>query len=164
MHTCYARVTFVKKGENQHKIPYSTAIMYEHPPIDNVASIYHVDSPDATENAVKTIETVEGAIDVYMQAFHEKFQSPAGRRQRRICLRYFQRYLVSQGHSMKLMELTIRDGQGFIDNLRNHYNGLPLKPSELKKYRSAIRSFSRFLHQSGIIEENVFLAVKKYSL
>jgi site-specific recombinase XerD len=138
-------------------------IMYEHPPVDNVASTYYVDTPDATENLSKDVETVEEAIEVYLRAFHEKFQSPAGRRQRRICLRYFQRYLVSQGHAMKLKELTITDGQGFIDSLVNHYNGLPLKPSEIKKYRSAIRSFSRFLHQTGIIEKNIFLAIKKNS-
>ncbi len=64
---------------------------------------------------------------------------------------------------MKLKELNVKDGQGFIDNLRNHYNGSPLRPSEIKKYRSAIRSFSRFLHQLGIIEENIFLAIKKTS-
>ena len=137
--------------------------MYEHPPADNVASTYYVDTSDATGNLSKDIETVEKATEVYMQAFHEKFQSPAGRRQRRICLQYFQRYLVSQGHSMKLKELNVKDGQGFIDNLRNHYNGSPLRPSEIKKYRSAIRSFSRFLHQLGIIEENIFLAIKKTS-
>jgi site-specific recombinase XerD len=139
------------------------AIMYEHPPIDNVATTYHVDTPVAAKNSGKGIETVEKAIEVYMQAFHEKFHSPMGRKQRRICLRYFQRYLVSQGHSMQLKDLSVQDGQGFIDSLRNHYNGLPLKPSEIKKYRSAIRSFSRFLHQLGIIEENIFLAVKKNS-
>ena len=137
--------------------------MYEHPPVDNVATTYHVDTPDATENLSKDVETVEEAAEVYMQAFRQKFQSPIGRKQRKICLRYFQRYLVSQGYSMKLKNLNVRDGQGFIDSLRNHYNGLPLKPSEIKKYRSAIRSFSRFLHQVGIIEENIFLTVKKNS-
>lgn len=34
---------------------------------------------------------------------------------------------------MKLRDLTVNDGQGFIDSLVNHYNGLPLRPSETKK-------------------------------
>jgi site-specific recombinase XerD len=135
--------------------------MYQHPPIDNVAAIYHMDTPNATENAVKAIVSVEEAIEVYQEAFGQKFRSSKGRIQRKICLQYFQQYLVTHGHSMKLKELTINDGQGFIDSLVNHYNGLPLKPSETKKYRSAIRSFSRFLHQLGLIEENVFLMVSK---
>ena len=60
---------------------------------------------------------------------------------------------------MKLRDLNVKDGQGFINSLVNRYNGLPLKSSEIKKYRSALRSFSRFLHGLGIIEENIFLKV-----
>ena len=85
--------------------------MYEHPPVDNVASAHHVDTPDTTENSSNQVETVEEAIEIYMQAFHEKFQGKVGRRQRRICLRYFQRYLVSQGHSMQIRDLSVTDGQ-----------------------------------------------------
>jgi intergrase/recombinase len=136
------------------------AIMYEHPPVDNVASIYHVDTPNASENAVKAIESVQEAIEIYLEAFGQKFQSSKGRIQRKICLQYFQQYLVTQGHSMKLKDLTVNEGQVFIDSLVNHYNGLRLRPSEIQKYRSALRSFSRFLHQTGIIEENIFLAIK----
>jgi hypothetical protein len=159
IHAHFARVTCNKKGGNQHKIPYAMTFSYVHPPIDNVPPEFRVDVPEETVIDIKGIITVEEAIAVYLQAFRQKFQSREGRKQRSICLQYFQRYLVAQGHSMMVRDLTLADGQGFLDSLTNHYNGLPLKPSELKKYRSGLRSFSRFLHELGIIGENVFLAV-----
>lgn len=134
---------------------------YVHPPVDNARADYQVDAPEETDLEIAKIETVEEAIEVYMQAFRQKFQSREGRKMRRICLLYFQGYLVTQRHSMKLKALTVNDGQSFIDSLVNHYNGLPLRPGEIKKYRSAIRSFSRFLHQIGVIEANIFLPVRK---
>lgn len=72
------------------------AIMYVQPPVDNVAPTYHVDTPGADENAVIAIEAVEEGIAVYLAAFCQKFYSEMGRKQRRICLLYFQRYLVAQ--------------------------------------------------------------------
>ena len=62
---------------------------------------------------------------------------------------------------MKLKHLTSHDGQDFIDSLVNRYTGSPLGAGGIKRYRSAIRSFSRFLYEAGIIKENVFLTVKK---
>jgi site-specific recombinase XerD len=121
---------------------------------------YYVDVLEEATLAKKGISTVEEAIEVYMEAFRQKFHSQDNRKQRRICLQYFQRYLTKQGHSMKLKDLTLVDGQSFLDSLTNHYNCLPLRPSEVRKYRSGLRSFSRFLHLSRIILENVFLAVK----
>ncbi len=161
IHTHSARITLIKKGGNQHKIPYSMGFSYQHPPVDNVPPAFRVDLPEKINVESQEIETLEEAIEVYMQAFRQKFQSREGRKQRRICLQYFQRYLVAKEHSMRLADLTIRDGQGFIDGLVNHYDGHPLRPSQIKKYRSAIRSFSRFLYEVGIIKENVFLTVKK---
>jgi hypothetical protein len=59
-----------------------------------------------------------------------------------------------------LNDLTLADGQRFIDSLTNHYNGLPLRPSQKKKYRSALRSFSRFLVGSKIIQDDVLVGLK----
>jgi hypothetical protein len=44
---------------------------YVHPPIDNVASDYYVDMPKEYEAAIEAIETVEQAIEVYLQAFRQ---------------------------------------------------------------------------------------------
>jgi hypothetical protein len=153
-------VTLHKKGGNQHKIPYAIGLTYQHPPVDNVASEYWVEVLNE-DDAIKTIETVEQAIEVYLQAFRQKFQSQENRKQRRICLQYFQRYLVEQGHSMKLKDLTLFDGQGYIGSVVNQYNGLPLSDAQMRKYRSALRSFSRFLHDLGALEANVFLPLAK---
>ena len=67
------------------------------------------------------------------------------------------RYLTSQGHSMKLQDMTAYDGQGFLSDLVNAYDGLSLSLSKKKEYRSSLRSFSGFLVTSGISYEDVFL-------
>lgn len=136
------------------------AFTYVHPPVDNVAFEYYVDVPDSTDIEIEKIETVEKAIEVYIRAFCEKFQSRWGRDRRRLSLQHFQQYLVTQGHSMRLMDLTRNNGQSFIDNLVNQYNGSPLGAGGIKRYRSALCSFSRFLQQMGLLEENIFLGIK----
>jgi site-specific recombinase XerD len=130
-------------------------------PCFNVRPEFQVDVPKDVKKATKEIHSVEEAIDLYMQAFHQKFSSKMGRMQRRICLQSFYRYLVAEGHSMEVKELTLSDGQRYLDSLTNHYNSLPLSASQTKKYCSALRSFSRFLHDLGIVEENLFLTIKR---
>jgi hypothetical protein len=137
------------------------AVTYERPPVDNVASDYYVDVPEEINGATQQIETVTQGIAVYLPAYRHKFHSRTGRKQRQTSLLSFERYLVAQGHSLKLKDLTLVDGQDFLDSLTNHNNGLPLRFAQKKKYRSALRSFSRFLHELGAIEENIFLAVTR---
>jgi site-specific recombinase XerD len=136
-------------------------IMYERPPVDNVRPEFQVDVPDEATSDVMEIKTVDEAIEVYLQAFQQKFQSCEGRRHRKRSLEMFLQYLTTQGHSLKLQDLTPTDGCGFLDNLTNHYDGRPLKAASKTKHWNAIRSFSRFMHQTGLIEENIFLILKK---
>ncbi len=132
---------------------------YVHPPVYNVPPEFQVDVPKEIKTTSREVQTVEEAIEVYMQAFHQKFQSKEGRRHRRQSLELFLQYLAAHGNSLKLTELTLTDGQDFIDSLVNRKNDMPLRFSEKKKYRSALRSLSRFLYILGIIEENVFLPI-----
>jgi hypothetical protein len=112
-----------KKGGNQHKIPYTMAFRYVHPPIDNVASDYYVDIPKGPDAAIEAIETVEQAIEVYLQAFYQKFHRIEGRRHRKRSLHIFHQYLTEQGHSLKVKDITLAHGQGFLDSLTNHCAG-----------------------------------------
>jgi site-specific recombinase XerD len=104
---------------------------------------------------------VDGAIEVYLRAFQQKFQSREGRRHRQRSLELFLQYLTTQGHSLKLTDLTPADGRGFLQSLTNHCDGRPLKATSKTKHWNAIRSFSRFLYQTGTIRENIFLRSKK---
>jgi hypothetical protein len=79
MHVRSNRVTLNKKGGNHHKIPYRLTLTYEHPPVDNVASEYWVEVPKGLEDAAQLIQTVDKAIEMYLQAFYQKFHSKEGR-------------------------------------------------------------------------------------
>jgi site-specific recombinase XerD len=100
------------------------------------------------------------AVELYLQAFYEKFHSKEGQRHRKRSLQMFLQYLTAQGHSLKIADLTLADGQGFLESLTNHFDGTPLTTNQKKKYRNALRSFSRFLHDLGLVEGNVFLQVR----
>jgi site-specific recombinase XerD len=102
---------------------------------------------------------VDEAIEMYLQAFYQKFHNREGRRHRKRSLQMFLQYPTKRGHSLEIKDLTRSDGQGFLDSLTNHFDGTPLTTNQKKKYRNALRSFSRFLHQMGIMEENMFLVV-----
>lgn len=132
------------------------AIMYNHPPADNVRPEFQVDVPMNIDGSAKQVETVNQAIKVYLQAFQQKFQSREGTRHRIRSLAMFLQYLTSQGHSLKLQDLTLTVGGGFLHSLTNNYDGMPLKAASKTKYWNAIRSFSRFLYQTGLIKENIF--------
>jgi site-specific recombinase XerD len=149
-----------KKSENPYKIPYALTITYEHPPVDSVPTELRVDVPMETEIISQAMLTVEEASAVYLEAFNQKFHSQDGRRRRQRSLLMFQHYLTAQGHSLRIADLTTTDGQGFLDSLTSYYDGMPLKDSSKLTYCNALRSFSRFLHHLGVMEENVFLRVK----
>src|SRR4051812_45290113 len=115
IHSHSSRVTCNKKGGNQNKIPYSIGIAYTHPPVDNVPLDFRVEVPEGTEIANQKIETVEEAIDVYWQAYCQKFHSREGRRHRKRSLQMFLQYLTAKGHSLKLKDITLAEGQGFLE-------------------------------------------------
>ena len=155
-----ARVTCNKKGGNQHNIPYTMTCIYVHPPVDSVPSELQVDVLVEDQSAIQVVATIEEAIEVYMQAFRRKFRSREGTQQRRRNLQRFLRYLNAQGRSLELKDLTFSDGQHFLDTLTNSSTGLPLSPNLNKQYRSALRSFSRFLQKAGIIEKDLFFPLR----
>jgi hypothetical protein len=61
---------------------------------------------------------------------------------------------------MQLAALTYEDGKAFLDTRVNDYTGGPRSPSIRQEYKSALRSFSRFLVKSHLIEEDVFFDLK----
>ncbi len=107
--------------------------------------------------------TIRDAIDLYLAEFDAQFSSQHSLKYKRIQLGYFVEHLQAMGHSMLLADLTAEDGQRFLDTCRNRYSGRPLSYARLKQYRSAIRTFSRFLADAGILAEDPFarLVVRK---
>ncbi len=126
---------------------------------DMVPPRYQVPALDASELGEKRVETLEEGLAIYMERFRKQF-STSGAERREWDIKRFFRYLKSQGHSMKLSALTYADGKGFLDNLVNANDGSELSQAKKEDYKSALRSFSRFLADSGIIQEDVFFALK----
>jgi site-specific recombinase XerD len=123
------------------------------PPLTKVATL--------EQDEIEQLESqmLDQGIALYMSMYNRQFNAmTVGIRKRE--LNRFLRYLHSQNHSMKLSEMRFTDGQGFLDALVNHFDGSELSFAKKQDYRAALRSFSRFLVGSKIIQEDVFLGLK----
>lgn len=109
------------------------------------------------EYITKGVETIEEGIMFYMEAYRRQFESVDTATRRENCLNRFLSYLMSNGHSLGLADLTHTDGQTFIDTLTNTWDkSRKLSKSRRRRYRGALRSFTWFLAKSGVISTDVF--------
>lgn len=132
--------------------------IYVHPPIYGVPPLTKVTTLRQDEVEQLKIRMVDEGIAVYMSAYKRQFNAMTvdlRKRELQRCLRY----LRSQNHSMRLSEMTFADGQGFLDALVNHFNDAELSRVKKLDYRAALRSFSRFLVGSKVIEDDVFVGL-----
>ena len=91
------------------------------------------------------IETIRSAVEMYINAFGKQFTGKHGVSRKTLYLHRFVAYLVDQGHSMKLADLTAEDGHNFFASLNHAYNSAPMSPQTEKRYKCALRSLGRFL-------------------
>jgi site-specific recombinase XerD len=105
------------------------------------------------------VETIEEAVQLYLEAFSQQFTGEHGVHKKRLFLGRFVTFLKSQGHSMKLADLTLEDGQDFLDSLTHTLHGGKLSPTTKKRYKCALRSFSRFLANSDFLEQDLFFTL-----
>jgi hypothetical protein len=61
---------------------------------------------------------------------------------------------------MKLVDLTLEDGQDFLDSITHTFYGGELSPATRKGYKCALRSFSRFLANSSLVEDDLFFSLQ----
>jgi hypothetical protein len=57
---------------------------------------------------------------------------------------------------MRVVDLTLANGQQFLSSLVNRRNSTRLSRYMIKRYESALRTFSRFLYQAGLLAEDIF--------
>jgi hypothetical protein len=57
---------------------------------------------------------------------------------------------------MKLSDLSLGGGQAFLASLADARLERPLGLEKRKRYRGALRSFSRFLHKANLVDEDLF--------
>ena len=60
---------------------------------------------------------------------------------------------------MKLADLTFEDGLAFLDSMTHAYQGTVMSPQTKKRYKCALRSFSRFLANTGLLHDDLFFSV-----
>lgn len=103
-----------------------------------------------------SIQTIASAIDVYLLACEQQFSGKHHQARKRTCLRRFVAHLATRQHSLSLADLTLADGQQFLAAVVNATDGTSLSPSIRKGYKSTLRTFSRFLYQTGLTLTDVF--------
>jgi len=133
--------------------------MYVHPPIDAVPPLTKVTTLGQDEVEQLEVQMADQGIAAYMSVYRRQFNAMTVERRERELKRFF-RYLQAQNHSMKLGEMTFTDGQGFLNALVNHFDGSELSFTMKQDYIAALRSFSRFLVGSKIIQDDVFVGLK----
>jgi len=153
-------VTKNKKGDDPYEIPYETSVAYDHPSSDSVPMTSQVDVPEELREADTIIETIEEAIDLYLDAHRRKFTCKHGLTRKTNRLKRFISYLEVTNHSMRLSDLWCEDGQRFMDSLVNARDGSNLGMHNRKRIRGALRSFSRFLAAAGLVEEDLFFDLR----
>jgi hypothetical protein len=104
---------------------------------------------------IAQVETIEEAIELYLERFQQKF-TPHNYKQRERHLRRFTEYLKGTGHSMRLQDLTYADSKGFMGTLTNARTGEQLSLTIRKDYKGALRTLSRFLVHSNVLKYDVF--------
>jgi hypothetical protein len=129
---------------------------YTPPPVDSVPPQNQV----TVQTAILSVNTIEAAIELYLAAYEVQFTGQDAARTRQAQLIRFVEHLRSRQHSLQLAALTYRDGRTFPDSITNIYTGEPISPWLAISYKSALRSLSRFLFKSNLIEEDVFFALK----
>jgi site-specific recombinase XerD len=146
-----------KKGSDLYSIPFGIPFTYTPLEIDQVPQSMQVQPIHSTRQA--HVDTIEEAVQMYLEAYSKQFSGQHGPYRKRLFLDRFVTFLKEQGHSMKLADLTLEDGQSFLDSLANTFHGGRLSSGTKKGYKCALRSFSRFLANSGFAEGNLFFSL-----
>jgi site-specific recombinase XerD len=148
---------FYKKGSDLYSIPFDIPFTYAPLQIDQVPQSMQVQPTRSTRQA--SVETIEDAVQLYLEAYEKQFTGQYGIRNKRLFLQRFVTFLKGHGHSMKLADLTLDDGQSFLDSLEHAFHGGQMSPATKKRYKCAVRSFSRFLANSRLVEDDLFFAL-----
>jgi len=135
-------------------------VAYEQPRSDCVPLVSQVDVPEELLHSAVEIETVDEAIELYLEAYRMKFPSEEGLARKARRLRRFASYLEDSGHSMKLTDLRYEDGQRFMDSLVNAKDGNSLSLHNKRRLRGALRSLSRFLAAAGLLNGDLFFNLR----
>lgn len=96
------------------------------------------------------------AVELYLGAFAEQFPDSHGAHRKQLCLGRFIAYLRETGHSLCLEDLTTDDGQRFLGSLAHAYKRKLMSPQTKRRYKSALRTFGRFLFTANLVATDVF--------
>lgn len=143
-------------------IPFQLTFTYTHPQIDAVPAQSRVAVKGLSEQALENIVTIPQAIQLYLQTFAQQFTSALTLHRKGLWLQRFVEYLQGQGHSMLLADLTLADGKNFLDSLIHAYAGSAISPQTKRRYISALRTFGRFLFDSGLCRDDLFFSLHEF--
>ena len=152
----WIRVIQHKKGGSYTVIPFEIRFRVAMPKPDTVPPNMRVKPLTEEELAQYRGQTLEDAVELYMERYAQRFIGERAQRRRREVLERLLRFLHEQQGAVSPADLTLEDGQAFMASLIKADTGKPLMRSSKKKFRSGLRTFSRFLYDSWLIEQDVF--------
>jgi hypothetical protein len=157
-HMCeYSRhVMQLKNSGSSYIIPFEMTFRYEHPQADQVIRAHEV----RTEDTLTPVQTIEEAVELYVAVYRHQLTGDYAAARKANWLYRFLAYLKEQRHSLRLADLSYEDGKRFLDSLAHGYQGKAMSVFTKKRYKCALRSLSRFLVKTNLIEEDVFFALK----
>ena len=136
-----------KKSSDLYSIPFDIPFTYTPLQIDSVPYSMQVQPTGSTRQA--NVETIEEAIQLYLEAYGKQFVGEYGLRNKRLFLKRFVVFLRGQGHSMKLADLTLEDGQSFLDSIEHSFHGGQTSPMMQKGYKCALGRLLRVALRVG---------------
>jgi hypothetical protein len=153
-------VTKNKKGGNSWTVPYRVPFTHENVQGYDVTESQQVKPLTDVSEILESASSVDDAIQLYLDAFSRQFIGKHGLIRKRQYLQRFKDHLTVRGHTLQTADLSLDDGQRFIDGLTNKFTGAPVSDDKRNRYKGALRSLSRFLFLGGMINQDVFRDLK----
>lgn len=145
-----------KTSGTDYRIPFELPFQIPTVTPHDISPLLLVDATLIRQNSLVDIVTVEDAISLYLTTFSQQFFGQDTLKKKRRILNRFLKYLQQSRHSQLIDELTTEDGQLFMDSLDNIYTGRRLTAGTRRRYGGVLRTFGRFLFDTGLHEDDVF--------
>ena len=150
------RVIQNKKGGNSWTVPFRVPFTHEDVQGYDVTEAQQVKPLTDVSEILESASSVDDAIQLYLDAFSRQFIGKHGLIRKRQYLQRFKDHLTERGRTLQTTDLSLEDGQRFIDGLTNKFTGAPVSDDKRNRYKGALRSLSHFLFLGGMIDHDVF--------
>jgi hypothetical protein len=149
-----------KTSGNDYRIPFELPFSIPTDTTRDVSPLLFIDATLVKSKELDHIVTVEDAIQLYLTTFPKQFSGKDTLKKKCRILNRLLEHLRQRGHAQLVSDITREDGQSLLDSLQNSYTSGGLKQGTRHRYGSILRTFSRFLFDTGLHPDDVFRSVR----